>query len=104
MSDDMAIGAAPLPLVDFHARLEQDFTGSDAQKLMLSFAQIMNKLVGVALASEKFTAANPVIQHAMQAAGSLEASAALLGQQLQQQSNIVSPFMTPAQRGPRGMN
>jgi ABC-type proline/glycine betaine transport system ATPase subunit len=105
MSDDSVIAGAqtqanPL-LIDYHVALAQDFSGADAQRVLIAFAQIMNKIIGVALAGEKFTAANPVIQHSMQAAASLEIGAATLQQQLQQQSGIISPF---AQPGPRRMN
>lgn len=97
------LGNAEPPLVDFHIHLAQNFTPADAQKLLLVFSQILNKVIGVGLASSQFTAANPVIQHSMQAAGSLEIAAANLAQQLQQSSNIISPFAA-ATPGPRRMN
>lgn len=107
MSDDNIVGAGASlvepPLVDFHIHLAQNFTAADAQKLLLVFSQILNKVIGVGLASSQFTAANPVIQHSMQAAGSLEIAAANLAQQLQQSSNIISPFAA-ATPGPRRMN
>jgi hypothetical protein len=93
----------PLPLVDYTCLLKQDFSGRDACDVLTNFGAIVNRIVGVSLASGKFTSANPVIQHAMQAAASLEIAAGNLNAQIEQQSNILKPTFGVPQAGQRRM-
>lgn len=86
------------PVVTIEVNLPENFTIDEAKFALLAIASGLNRMVGLALASGTLTAASPIVQSALTAAGHTEQAAALIAQQQQAQlaqSGIVQPTMRP---------